>query len=180
MSSPFRRTLPSTPSLAQQKKQAKELLQSFTAGDPEARDRVRAVLPDKQRIALGDTQFVLAREYGFADWSALRQHIDAIEEQQRSPHERIHAAFRRRDPDAVRNVFFDRAHQPLHELAAETSRHDRATAARLLEAKQAVEADLDSPDRSLDTDLDELLDAASDAIAASRRPAPAAACTASQ
>jgi len=105
MSSPFRRTLPSTPNLAQQKKQAKELLQAFTAGDPEARDRVRAVLPDKQRIALGDTQFVLAREYGFADWSALRQHIDAIEEQQRPPHERIHAAFRRRDPDAVRRIF---------------------------------------------------------------------------
>src|SRR6478752_7305528 len=75
MSSPFRRTLPSTPNLAQQKKQAKELLQAFTAGDPEARDRIRAVLPDKQRIALGDTQFLLAREYGFADWSALRQHI---------------------------------------------------------------------------------------------------------
>ena len=66
MSSPFRRSLPSTPSLAQQKKQAKELLQSFTAGDPEARDRIRAVLPDKQRIALGDAQFVLAREYGRA------------------------------------------------------------------------------------------------------------------
>jgi ankyrin repeat protein len=105
MSSPFSRTLPSTPSLAQQKKQAKELLQSFTAGDPEARDRVRAVLPDKQRIALGDTQFVLAREYGFADWSALKQHIDALEEQQRPPHERIAAAFRRRDPDAVRRIF---------------------------------------------------------------------------
>ena len=80
MSSPFSRTLPSNPSLAQQKKQAKELLQSFTAGDPEARDRVRAVLPDKQRIVLGDEQFVLAREYGFTNWSALKQHIDAIEE----------------------------------------------------------------------------------------------------
>ena len=105
MSSPFRRTLPSAPSLEQQKKQAKELLQSFTAGDPEARDRIRAVLPDKQRIALADAQFVLAREYGFVDWSALRQHIDAIEEQRRPPHERIAAAFRRRDPDAVRRIF---------------------------------------------------------------------------
>ena len=54
MSSPFRRTLPGSPSLAQQKKQAKELLQAFAAGDPEARDRVRALLPDKPRIALGD------------------------------------------------------------------------------------------------------------------------------
>ncbi|HEX7941638.1 MAG TPA: hypothetical protein VF488_07515, partial [Gemmatimonadaceae bacterium] len=105
MSSPFRRSLPSTPSLAQQKKQATELLQSFTAGDPEARDRVRALLPDKQRIALGDTQFVLAREYGFHDWSALKQHIDALEEQRRPPHERIAAAFHRRDVDAVRRIF---------------------------------------------------------------------------
>ena len=105
MSSPFRRSLPSTPSLAQQKKQAKELLQSFAAGDSEARDRIRAVLPDKQRIALGDAQFVLAREYGFADWSALKQHIDTLEEQRRPPHERIAAAFHRRDPDAVRRIF---------------------------------------------------------------------------
>ena len=75
MSSPFRRALPGTPSLAQQKKQAKELLQSFTAGDTEARERVRAVLPDKQRISLADAQFVLAREYGFADWcGAQRSH----------------------------------------------------------------------------------------------------------
>jgi len=105
MSSPFRRTLPSTPSLAQQKKQAKELLQAFAAGDPEARERIRAVLPDKQRIALADAQFVLAREYGFADWSALRIHIDALEEQRRPPHERIVAAFHRRDIDAVRRIF---------------------------------------------------------------------------
>jgi ankyrin repeat protein len=105
MPSPFRRTLPSTPSLAQQKKQAKELLQSFAAGDPEARDRVRAVLPDKQRIALGDAQFVLAREYGFADWSALKQHIVALEEQKRPPHERIATAFHRRDIDTVRRIF---------------------------------------------------------------------------
>jgi ankyrin repeat protein len=105
MSSPFRRTLPSSPSLAQQKKQAKELLQSFAAGDPEARDRVRAVLPDKQPITLADAQFVLAREYGFHDWAALKTHIDALEEERRPPHERIAAAFRRRDVDAVRRIF---------------------------------------------------------------------------
>jgi ankyrin repeat protein len=105
MSSPFRRTLPGSPSLAQQKKQAKELLQAFTAGDPEARGRVRALLPDKPRIALGDAQFVLAREYGFTDWSALKQHIDTLEEQRRPPHEQIAAAFRRGDRDAVRRIF---------------------------------------------------------------------------
>ena len=66
MSSPFARSLPSRADLAQQKKQAKELLQSFQSGDDEARARVRAVLPDKKKIALADAQLVLAREYGFS------------------------------------------------------------------------------------------------------------------
>src|SRR5215207_6268796 len=105
MSSPFGRSLPSQPDLAQQKKQAKELLHAFAAGHPEARARVRAVLPDKQRIVLADTQFVLAREYGFTDWSALRQHIEAHQEQRRSPQERIAAAFNRLDVNAMRSLF---------------------------------------------------------------------------
>ncbi|HEX2064101.1 MAG TPA: hypothetical protein VHE80_06740, partial [Acidimicrobiales bacterium] len=40
------------------------------------------------------------------------------------------------------NAFSDRAHQPLHELAARAAERDRAAAGRLLEAKQAVEGDL--------------------------------------
>lgn len=105
MSSPFSRSLPSRPDLAQQKKQAKELLQSFLAGDAEARARVRAVLPDKQTIALADAQFVLAREYGFASWAALGQHIDVRAEPARSPEQRMHEAFVRRDARAMRQLF---------------------------------------------------------------------------
>src|SRR5215207_4869287 len=105
MSSPFGRSLPSQPDLVQQKKQAKELLQAFASGHPEARARVRAVLPDKQRIVLADAQFVLAREYGFSDWSALAQHIEAHQEEQQSPQERIAAAFHRRDASAMRSLF---------------------------------------------------------------------------
>jgi hypothetical protein len=41
-------------------------------------------------------------------------------------------------------VFFDVVHQPLHDLADATAEVDRAAAARLLEAKQAVEAGLDA------------------------------------
>ena len=66
MSSPFSRSLPDRPDLGQQRKQAKELLKSFTVGNAEAGARVRAVLPDKKRITLADAQLVLAREYGFA------------------------------------------------------------------------------------------------------------------
>ena len=54
MSSPFSRSLPPRPDIAQQKKQAKELRESFTAGDAESRARVHAALPDKQHIALAD------------------------------------------------------------------------------------------------------------------------------
>jgi ankyrin repeat protein len=104
MSSPFSRSLPARPDLTQQKKQAKELLQSFTAGDAEALARFRALLPDKRRIALADAQFVLAREYGFADWAALRRHIEAGVEATASPEEHIRHAFRRRDASAVRRL----------------------------------------------------------------------------
>ncbi len=71
------RTLPPHASLEQQKKLAKELLRAWRSGDASARDRVRRHLPDKARIALGDTQFVLAREYGFPSWTALKAHIEA-------------------------------------------------------------------------------------------------------
>jgi ankyrin repeat protein len=105
MSLPFSRSLPAHPSLAQQKKQAKELLQAFIGGEIEARERVRAVLPDKKRIALADAQFVLARELGFASWAALKNHIGERVEASRTPLDRVHEAFRRRDADALRRLF---------------------------------------------------------------------------
>jgi ankyrin repeat protein len=105
MSSPFARPLPPRADLAQQKKQAKELLQSFKSGDAEARARVRAVLPDKQKIALADAQLVLAREYGFTNWAALKQQIESHAEATRSPEERMHDAFMRRDANAMRALF---------------------------------------------------------------------------
>lgn len=107
MSSSFRRSLPSRPDLEQQKKQAKELLQSFLAGEVEARDRIRAELPNKPHITLTDAQFTLAREYGFASWAALREHIGTRVPDQRSPEERMHEAFARRDPEAIRQLFDD-------------------------------------------------------------------------
>lgn len=77
MPSRFSRSLPSHPDLDQQKKLAKELLRAFLAGDTEAVARVRDKLPDKQRIVLADAQHVLAREYGFRSWAALRSRISS-------------------------------------------------------------------------------------------------------
>lgn len=105
MSSPFGRSLPSRPDLPQQKKLAKELLESFASGDAEALARVRSELPDKQKIVLADAQFVLAREYGFEGWAALKQHIEALADDKRSPEERMHDAFNRHDARAVRTLF---------------------------------------------------------------------------
>src|SRR6476660_37853 len=104
MSSPFSRSLPPHPDLAQQKKQSKELLRAHITGDNEARERVRAELPDKLHIALADAQFVLAREYGFTNWAALKQHIDSQAESGASLLGRVHDAFRRHDADAVRRL----------------------------------------------------------------------------
>lgn len=104
MSSPFSRTLTSRPDFAQQGKQAKELLVRYTEGDVESRARVRAILPDKRLITLADAQFVIAREYGFVDWSALKRHIESLAAATRPVEELAHHAFDRRDAGAVRTL----------------------------------------------------------------------------
>jgi cytosine/adenosine deaminase-related metal-dependent hydrolase len=82
-----------------------------------------------------------------------------------------HAA---RDPLAARRVFYDRAHDHLHELARQAQRTDRPVAARLLEAKQRVGHDLDAgaaPQR-LAGDLDRLLAATDAALTVISSPSP--------
>jgi ankyrin repeat protein len=73
-----RRSLPSRPSLDQQKKLAKELLADFRTKSPDAVARIREHLPDKPRISLADAQLTLAREYGFASWRTLKDHIERV------------------------------------------------------------------------------------------------------
>ena len=100
----FHRTLPPRADLEQQKKLAKELLTAFDRSDAEARARIRAELPDKNEIVLADAQFVLAREYGFASWAALKEHLEAVEATTRSPLERFKRAVSDRDAPALRRV----------------------------------------------------------------------------
>ena len=71
------RSLPAVPSLEQQKKQARELLNAARAGDAEALQRVRSHHPraaavDPLALSLADAQLVLAREYGFPSWPRLK------------------------------------------------------------------------------------------------------------
>lgn len=80
------RELPAHPNLEQLKKQAKSLLAEAKARDEEALRRF-AVLPSLSGqsldqigaadLALHDAQSVVAREYGFVSWNALREEVEA-------------------------------------------------------------------------------------------------------
>jgi ankyrin repeat protein len=109
MSSPFRRTLPARPDLDQQKTLAKELLRAFRAGDGDAIARMRAALPDKNELTLTDAQYVLAREYGFASWRELKDHIERLTAERRPPIERFKHAVHQGDAAAVRALVREHA-----------------------------------------------------------------------
>src|SRR4051794_27281381 len=77
---PPSRALAARPDLDQLKRQAKELLAAFRAGDAsavvEARARYRDA--DPETFALHDAQLVLARSYGFDSWPKLRAYVDGV------------------------------------------------------------------------------------------------------
>ena len=81
------RGLPEKPHLEVPKREARELLEEWRAGAPEALDRIRRRHPklrdaDQTAISaatflLNDAQLVLTREYGFSNWAQLKERIDA-------------------------------------------------------------------------------------------------------
>lgn len=74
------RTLSTKPNLEQLRKQAKQLLKSFKAGDVKAVAEVELFehSPDRATFALADAQRVLARAYGFPSWTRLKLHVDGV------------------------------------------------------------------------------------------------------
>lgn len=74
------RTLPVRPHLDQLKRQAKELLDAFLAGDAAAVAEVNAHyrVGDARSFALHDAQLVLARAYGFESWPKLKAYVDGV------------------------------------------------------------------------------------------------------
>lgn len=74
------RTLPEKPSLAQLRKQAKELLKAYRSGDETAIAEVERFErdPNPAHCTLADAQRVLARAYGFSSWTRLKQHVDGL------------------------------------------------------------------------------------------------------
>src|SRR5580698_500633 len=73
----FPRRLPQQPSLEQLKKQAKELLEQFRAGELAAVAEVRQFERNHpSHFALNDAQRVLASAYGFESWPKLKAFVD--------------------------------------------------------------------------------------------------------
>jgi hypothetical protein len=82
--------------LEQLRKQAKDLLRHYRAGDATAVSRFRNINPrlgDSSRfkdVVLADAQFILAREYGFESWAKLAHHVESIHLSDRlQPYERL-------------------------------------------------------------------------------------------
>ncbi len=77
--------LPANPSLEHLKSQAKQLLKAHKDGSPDALQRIRSFFPklsdatdvEIQNTAFGlqDAQLVIAREYGFASWTRLKEAV---------------------------------------------------------------------------------------------------------
>jgi ankyrin repeat protein len=74
------RELREHPDLEQLKRQAKELLEAFRAGDADASAEVNARFrkADRANFALHDAQLVLARSYGFDSWPKLKAYVDGV------------------------------------------------------------------------------------------------------
>ncbi len=121
------KSLPPRPSLEQLKKQAKDFLQALRSREPEAAQRVREFHPGFSKLAdselanvnfsLADSQFTLAREYGFPSWAKLKARVEML------------AA----------------SHDPAIALQAAILGDDTAQAAELLEKFPALKERLNAP-----------------------------------
>ena len=92
------RALTTRPDLDQLKRQAKELLDAFRAGDASAIAEVSTHYHDAapSSFALHDAQLVIARAYGFESWPKLKAFVDGATD------ERLRVAVRAGDVPAVR------------------------------------------------------------------------------
>jgi len=105
------KSLPSRPNLEQLKTQAKELHQQLLAGQPDAVARVREFHPDSapsssdtKSFRLHDAQLVIAREYGFASWPKLKEHVESVLIETGEPLELLKQAFHADDAPLMRKL----------------------------------------------------------------------------
>ena len=106
MSSPYPFSLPSNPNVEQLRNQAKDLLRAFKERHSDIPSRLRRSNPEmanlsdaevfRARFALKGARRVIAREYGFTEWTDLKREVEAAHVQDdldtSAAHEHEHAA----------------------------------------------------------------------------------------
>jgi ankyrin repeat protein len=110
------------PDLEQLKRQSKELLAGFRAGDAAAISEVNAHYDDPQlaTFALHDAQLVIARSYGFDSWPKLKAYVDGvtirrlIEAVSNGAIERVRAMLKARPELANMAVSYGDEHRAIH------------------------------------------------------------------
>src|SRR5215510_8806557 len=95
------RELPARPNLEHLKNQARTLLRESLASDPSATARLAAVGVTSSSPKIADALHVIAREYGFDTWPALKLHIEDTSE---DPVEALTAAIKADNAVLVRDV----------------------------------------------------------------------------
>ncbi len=133
------RRLPKQPSLEQLRKQAKDLLQQYRAGDPAAVAEIQQFerRPDPAAFALNDAQRVLARAYGYESWPKLKAFVDGAnvarlaEAVQAGDAARVRALLNARPELAAMDMADNDEHRALHYAVM---RRDAAMVKLLMEA----------------------------------------------
>ncbi|HAB16794.1 MAG TPA: ankyrin repeat domain-containing protein [Verrucomicrobiota bacterium] len=104
------KSLPARPNLEQLKKQAKELLSAAKLGEPSALKRFTEGRPGLgngltlRTAKLGDAQQVIARKYGFASWTKLKEHIESLPIETENPLQQLVGAFHNNDAPRFREL----------------------------------------------------------------------------
>ena len=119
---PASRTLAARPDLDQLRRQAKELLAAYRAGDADAIAEVRARYhdADREQFALHHAQLVLARSHGFDSWPKLKAYVDGVtvrrlvDAVRANDFSRVEALIERRPEVANMEVAGDDEHRAIH------------------------------------------------------------------
>src|SRR5262245_36950696 len=106
------RELPKNPNIEFLKKEAKALLRRVQEGDAGA-----AALFDSGTVKLADAQHLVAREYGFASWPKLKEHVESL----------------------------SRVLEPMEMLAQAVCASDATKTTRVLERRPELKGQLDEP-----------------------------------
>ncbi len=117
------------PDLEQIKRQAKELLRGFMAGEADATAEVQAHdrVTDASQFALHDAQLVMARSYGFASWAKLKAYVDGVTVKRLADAIRagdlvqVEAMLRARPELAGMAMSYGDEHRPIHFAVMERS-----------------------------------------------------------